>query len=394
MEDPQGFAIEYGPDLGAQSPFRPPPLAMSLPIYSVDDARRFARCRMPRIVFDYIDGAAGHETAAALNRQRLEEKRLQPRVLVNVDSRSLSKTLLGRTYALPFGIAPMGMCNLSWPGADLLLANAAVRHNLPLVLSTMSSTSLESVADVVGDNGWFQLYMGQSEEQAMALVDRAATAGYQTLVLTVDVPQVAPRLRDLRNGFKAPLRIGPKQFIDFALHPRWSLTTLKTGAPNLANFGEAGFDRDASRGAVDWGFLNRLRRRWRGSLVIKGVLDATDAVRIRDAGVEGIYISNHGGRQLDSAPAAIDRLPVIREAVGPDLLLLFDSGVRSGESIVKALASGADYVFLGRPFLYGLGADAGHGLEQVIEIVRNETSVCLAQLGCTDINEVHQGMLL
>jgi len=367
---------------------------MSLPIYSVDDARRFARRRMPRIVFDYIDGAAGQESAAALNRRRLEEKRLQPRVLVNVESRSLSKTLFGQTCALPFGIAPMGMCNLSWPGADLLLANAAVRHNMPLVLSTMSSTSLERIADVVGDNGWFQLYMGQSEEQAMSLVDRAATAGYQTLVLTVDVPQVAPRLRDLRNGFKAPLRIGPKQFIDFALHPRWSLTTLNAGAPELANFGEAGFDRDANRGAVDWDFLDRLRGRWQGKLVVKGVLDATDAVRIRDAGVDGIYVSNHGGRQLDSAPAAIDRLPVIRAAVGADLPLLFDSGVRCGESVVKALASGADYVFLGRPFLYGLGADAGRGLEQVIDIVRNETSVCLAQLGCTDINEVNQGMLL
>lgn len=367
---------------------------MSLPIHCVDDARRLARRRMPRIIFDYIDGAAGQESAAALNRRRLEEQRLQPRVLVNVESRSLSMTLLGRSYDLPFGIAPMGMCNLSWPGADLLLAKAAVRHNLPMVLSTMSSTSLESVADAVGENGWFQLYMGQSEEQAMGLVDRAAAAGYQTLVLTVDVPQVAPRLRDLRNGFKAPLRIGPKQFIDFALHPRWSLTTLKTGAPDLANFGDAGFDRDASRGAVDWDFLDRVRKRWQGSLVVKGVLDAGDAVRIRDAGVDGIYISNHGGRQLDSAPAAIDRLPVIREAVGADFCLLFDSGVRSGESVVKALANGADFVFLGRPFLYGLGAGAARGLEQVIEIVRNETSVCLAQIGCTDINNVDNRMLL
>lgn len=306
-------------------------------------------------MFDFVDGAVGQEEAARRNQTAFAQIRLQPRVLVNVENRSLSKEFLGINMALPFGIAPMGMCNLAWPDADRLLAQEAQRRGIPLCLSTAASTSIEEMAKLAGNRAWFQLYV-QSPEVGFEMTQRAAAGGYDVLVLTVDVPQVSRRIRDLRNGFQIPFRLGPRQILDFACHPGWSLATLIKGIPKPRNFDQhedgRGFHRSASRGKVDWDFLDRLRERWKGKLVVKGVLSPTDALRIKAAGADAIYVSNHGGRQLDSAPAAIDALGPIRAAVGRDYPLLFDSGLRSGEDIVKALALGADFVMLGRPFLY------------------------------------------
>jgi L-lactate dehydrogenase (cytochrome) len=203
---------------------------------------------------------------------------------------------------------------------------------------------------------------------------------------------IAPRPREQRNGFQSPIKIGPKQFFDFATHPQWSIRTLLIGVPALANnlqnsSGEK-FVRNESRGKVDWGFLDRLRQRWKGKLIVKGVLSAQDAVRIRDAGVDAVYVSNHGGRQLDSAPAAIAMLPGIRAAVGDDYPIIFDSGVRNGEAVIKALALGADFVMLGRPFLYGIGAAGAQGLEAVIELLIKQIDTTLAQLARPDINDI------
>ena len=314
-----------------------------------------------------------------------------PRVLVNVENRSYQKTLFGQTWNLPFGIAPMGMCDLTWPGADAMLSRAAKQYGIPLVLSTMASSSIETTAARAGEHAWFQLYVGQSEDVAFDLVDRAETVGYTNLMLTVDVPEIGSRPREQRNGFQSPVRIGPKQFFDFAFHPQWSLRTLQAGIPKLANVNVAGgkeFKRNEARGKVDWEFLARLRERWPGKLIVKGVLGCEDSVRIRDAGVDAVYVSNHGGRQLDSAPAAIQMLPQIRDAVGSEYPLLFDSGVRNGEAVIKALALGADFVFIGRPFLYAMGADGYSGLQQMIELIRSQVDISLAQLGCTDINDI------
>ena len=303
---------------------------MSSGIYTFGDARRLARKKMPRMIFDYVDGSALDENACRGNVERLDALRLLPRVLINVEQRVLSREIFGRKWSLPFGIAPMGMCNLTWPGGDAMLARAAMEFDIPIVLSTMASSDIETTARRTDSRAWFQLYVGQSEEVAMDLVARAEKSGYEHLVLTVDVPEIGMRPRERRNGFKSPVRIGPREFIDFALHPRWSLTTLAAGVPTLANVNVPGgkeFKRDEARGKVDWAFLERLRARWKGTLTVKGVLGGEDAMQIRDAGADGVWISNHGGRQLDSVPAAIDCLPRVRAAVGPDFPLLFDSGV-------------------------------------------------------------------
>ncbi len=366
--------------------------------FTLDEARVAAKRRQPAIIFDYIDGAAGNEIAAALNRERLERIRLQPRVLLNVENRNIKKTCLGHEWDRPFGIAPMGMCDLAWPGADKMLAAAARRYNIPLGLSTMASSNIEVTRQRAGECAWFQLYVGQSEEIAFDMVRRAGDAGYDTLILTVDVPMVAARPREQRNGFQAPLKIGVKQFLDFATHPRWSVSTLLKGAPTVAN--NAGghtsgeFVRNESRGKVDLQFLDRLRERWKGNLAVKGVLSADDATLIREAGADAIYVSNHGGRQLDGAPAAIDTLPTIRAAVGDDCTILFDSGVRSGESIVKALALGADFVMLGRPFLYAIGGGGERGLSDVIETLTRQVDTTLAQIGRPDIHDVDRSVVV
>ena len=366
-------------------------------IFSASDARRLAKRRLPRMIFDFIDGSAGEERACALNVETIEALRMLPRVLINVEDRNYQKTFFEQNWNLPFGIAPMGMCDLTWPGADAMLARAARHYGIPLVLSTMSSSSIETTAERAGEHAWFQLYVGQSEEVAYHLIERAETVGYTNLILTVDVPSIGSRPREERNGFQSPFRIGPRQFFDFAMHPQWSLTTLKTGMPRLANVNVPGgqqFKRNEARGLVDWDFLARLRERWPGNLIVKGVLDCEDAVRIRDAGADAVCVSNHGGRQLDSVPAAIQMLPRIRAAVGADFPLLFDSGIRNGEGVLKALASGADFVLIGRPFLYAMAADGYPGLQQLIELFSSQIDNSLAQLGCRDIDNIDSSYML
>ena len=374
---------------------------MTKKYYCVDDFRVGAQQRMPRVIFDYVDGAAGFETSSRLNREVIEQVRLLPRVLVDIRQRELAKKFLGRTWGLPFGIAPMGMCNLAWPNTDKVFAAAAVDHGIPVCLSTFGSSSIEDMGESASGNGWFQLYVGPSVDDAMDLVQRAKNTGYEYLVLTVDVPVVSIRPREQRQGFEAPFRMRPRQFVDFATHPQWVFHTLVDGVPKPVNVLPANtvvnkptFTRNEIRGHIDWQFLDQLRERWTGKLILKGVLSADDAVRIRDAGVDAVYVSNHGGRQLDAAPAAIDVLPEIRQAVGGDYPLIFDSGLRSGEGIVKALALGADFVMLGRPFLYASGADGQRGVFRLVDMLKSELLLALAQIGCTDVSHLDQNVLV
>lgn len=352
-------------------------------IHSAADARRLARRRLPWMIFDYIDGSAGAETGADRNRAAMDALTLRPRILRNVSDRSLGTRLFGANAGRPFGIAPMGMCNLSGPGADLMLARLAARHRVPHGVSTVASTPMERIIEVAEGNAWFQLYFTGDGSGTFKLVERAKAAGYQTLVLTVDVPEVGRRPRELRHGFKMPFRIGPRQFIDFALHPRWSLSSLVAGKPQMANFQMPGyeFDRTESRARADWDTLARLRDMWPGNLVVKGVLDAEDAVMLRDAGVDAIQVSSHGARQLESAPAPITMLPLIRAAVGDSFPLFYDSGLRSGEDALKALKAGADFVFFGRILQFAIAAAGEPGLTRLWDVLSDEMSIAMAQIG-------------
>ncbi|UWR24555.1 alpha-hydroxy acid oxidase [Sulfitobacter sp. S190] len=365
-------------------------MAAAAHIHSAMDARRLAKRRLPWMIFDYIDGAAGAETGAARTRAALDAITLRPRVLRDVSQRSLATTLFGAPADMPFGIAPMGMCNLSAPGADLMLARLAARHSIPHGVSTVASTPLEKIIEVAQGHAWFQLYFSGDGTGTFKLVERARSAGYKTLVLTVDVPEVGRRPRELRHGFKMPFRIGPRQFIDFALHPRWSLTSLAAGKPQMANFDMPGysFDRTESRARATWDTLARLRDMWPGNLVVKGVLDARDAQALQRAGVDAIQVSSHGARQLESAPAPIDVLPDIRAAVGPDFPLFYDSGLRSGEDVLRALTRGADFTFFGRSLQFAMAAGGEAGLNQLWSVFKSELSIAMAQCGLQDLQNV------
>ena len=356
-------------------------------IHSAEDARRLARRRLPWMVFDYIDGAAGNEAGAARNRAALDAITLRPRILRDVSARSLAKSVFGVPAQRPFGIAPMGMCNLSGPGADLMLARLAAHYQVPHGVSTVASTLMEKIIEVAEGHAWFQLYFSGDGTGTFKLVERAKAAGYETLVLTVDVPEVGRRPRELRHGFKMPFRIGPRQFVDFALHPRWSIASLIAGKPQMANFQMDGFefDRTESRARADWDTLRRLRDAWPGNLVVKGVLDAEDALRLKESGVDAIQVSSHGARQLESAPAPIAMLPEIRKAVGPEFPLFYDSGLRSGEDALKALLQGADFVFFGRILQFAIAAGGEAGLARLWEVLSEELSIAMAQTGLCEL---------
>lgn len=359
-------------------------------IHSAHDARHLARRRLPRMIFDYIDGAAGGEMGAKRNRAALDALTVRPRILRDVSQRSLATELFGATAQRPFGIAPMGLCNLSAPGADLMLARLAARYQVPLGVSTVASTPMDEMFETAEGHAWFQLYFSGDGGIAFKLVERAKAIGYQTLVLTVDVPEVGRRPRELRQGFTMPFRIGPKQFIDFALHPRWSIATLINGRPQLANFQAPGFafDRSESRGRATWDTLARLRDMWPGKLVVKGVLDAEDALTAKKAGVDAIQVSSHGARQLESAPEPIRMLPQIRKAVGNDVAVFYDSGVRSGEDILKALALGADFAFVGRILQFAIAAGGEEYLGHMWNVLSDELSIAMAQIGATNPKEL------
>ncbi len=370
----------------------------STKIHTIDDAIRLSKKRLPKLVFDFIDGASGDDKLAEINSKALDQIRLEPKVFRNVENRNLSKKIFDFHFDYPFGFAPMGMTNLSWPEADKMIAKESAYNNIPTCVSMASSTTLEDMFTFSEGHSWMQIYIFQSEEFIMELLKRAESIGYKVLILTVDVPILSRRARDDRNGFGYPFKIGPKQFLDFALHPQWSLTTLFKGAPQPMNYvtsksGDQIFRRKESRGATDWNTLKRVREAWKGKLIIKGVMNSEDALKIKEAGADAIQVSNHGGRQLDSATASINALPLIRKALGDDFPILFDSGIRSGSDILRALALGANFVMFGRPLMYAIGADGARGLRRIINLIKEELSTNLGLVGLTDINEVDKKII-
>ena len=287
-------------------------------IYDYAGVRARAKARLPWMVFDYIDGAAGRGTGIDRNRAALDAFVLEPRVLVDVSARDVGLNVFGQRSDLPFGISPMGMCNLAHPKADFAFAQLGAETGAPIGVSTVGSTDLERMWDWSKGTAWFQLYFSGDGSGTLDLAARAKDAGYQTLVLTLDVPEVGFRPRELRRGFKMPFRLGLGQFVDFALHPRWSLHSLMAGVPRMATFDKPGysFDRTASRGRADWAFFDRLRKIWPGKLVAKGVTHMDDARRLLGAGADAIQVSSHGARQLESGPALSPRCKPCAKAWG------------------------------------------------------------------------------
>ena len=366
-------------------------------IHSIEEARMVAKKRVPRLMFDFVDGASGDEKLYENNSIALDQIRLQPKVLRNVEKRIIKKEILGLKYDQPFGFAPMGMCNLTWPGADKMLAKESLSSNVPMCVSMASSTSLEKMYDHSKGNVWLQLYNFQDEDFVMELLERAEKTGYKVAILTVDVPIQFRRAKDNRNGFTVPFNLGVKQFIDFATHPVWSLSTLLYGIPKPMNYETSKkgnkFVRSESRGATDWNTLKRIREKWKGKLIIKGVMSSDDALKIKSEGADAIQVSNHGGRQLDSATTSIEALPIIRNALGKDFPIIFDSGIRGGSDIVRALAMGADFTMIGRPLMYGIGADGASGLKRVVDIIKDELSTSLGLVGLTDIKDISSDII-
>ena len=364
--------------------------------WGIEAWRQRARARLPRIVFDYLDGGAEAEIALADNRTALDRLSLLPRVLRDVSRPDPATDLLGFRSSMPVAIAPTGINGLLWPDGDLALAAAAAGAGVAFALSTASNASIDRVARHGGTPPWFQLYITE-RTLADRLVDLADAAACPVLMLTVDVPVGGLRPRDRRNGFGLPLRWTPRLVADLVRHPRWTWS-MRAGTPAFENLNLALGDADPTRQAgllarnmdasFAWEDLAALRRRWPRKLVVKGILHADDARRALDLGVDGIVVSNHGGRQLDGAPATATVLPEIAAAVGGRMTLLVDGGIRRGEDVLKLLALGADGVLLGRATLYGLAAAGQAGVAAVLESLRDDLLRGMTLSGAADVGAV------
>ncbi len=301
---------------------------------------------------------------------------------------NLQTRLLGRTYGLPVGFAPMGLCGLACANADRFMASVARDTDIPTCLSTAGSISLEDLAEQAQSQAWFQFYGTGDREFAEALLDRADRSGYTNLVITVDVPVLARRVRDLRNGLVFPFRLRPRHVLDLARHPGWLIPILLHGIPGPANYSGTTFVRDHNRSYVDWSFVAAIRQRWSGNVIVKGVMHAGDAERLVDMGMDAIWVSNHGGRQLDSVPATADVLPGIRERIGNKVPIIVDGGIQTGDDIVTALALGANFTMIGRAAFLALAAGRKQGLELFVQCLAAETRTVMAQLGARGIGEI------
>ena len=357
---------------------------------SVDDYRILAKRRLPRMVFDYLDGGAESERGLHRNLRAFASINFAPRRLVDVSQRSSSLSLFGRTLPTPFVVAPTGLNGALWPDGDVALARAARRAGIPFVLSTASNATIEGVAERAGGDLWFQLYVVQ-RDLAQQLVGRAKEAGYRVLVLTVDVSVNGKRERDLRNGFAIPFRQTPRSVLDALTHPKWTLRQIRHGLPQLANFAsanaidvnaQAALMRRQMDASFRWEDLQALRDAWPGTLVVKGIMTPADANRCRELGIDAVVLSNHGGRQIEDVQAPIDVLAEISNQNGMPLLV--DGGIRRGADAVKALALGAKAVLLGRAILYGLAAAGEEGASHVLQILAAELDTTLALVGCPD----------
>ncbi len=365
---------------------------------NTDDVADLAQRYLPRIAFDFIDGGVDGEDGLVRNREAFQRYRLVPRFLVDVEKRSQATTLFGRTYASPFGVSPMSIAGFFRPGADLMIARAAAACDVPYIMSSASCSSIESAVAEAPRNSWFQVYGTRNPDITTDLVRRATALNVPVLVLTVDTPVIGKRERNLRNGFRRPMKMTPGVILQGLARPAWTYRYLKgQGIPLMENWApyappgaDAGtvadlYGSQTPSPGQTWDVLRSVRRLWAGPLVVKGILDHRDALKCVELGADGILVSNHGGRQLDAAPAPIDVLPRIADAVGDRAVLLIDSGFRRGSDIAKALCLGARAAFIGRPIMFGAAAAGEAGVRKVLDLYRQEFSLLMGQMGWTDV---------
>jgi L-lactate dehydrogenase (cytochrome) len=372
---------------------------------SVADLRRIAKRRLPGGVFDYIDGAAEDERTLHANERAFAETTFRPRVLRGVTNVKLESKILGAPLAYPLALAPTGFTRIADPQGELAVARAAARAGLPYTLSTLSTRSIEEVRAVSDGRLWFQVYVWRDRGLVKEMIERAAAARYEALVLTVDSAVLGRRERDVRRGFSLPPAIGPRTIIDGALHPAWTWAFVRSEPIRFANV----VGRDVGDGAspvtlsdyintqfdpeLSWRDVEWLRSVWSGPIVIKGIQTVDDARLAADAGVQAIALSNHGGRQLDGAPAALSLVAPVADAVGGRIEIICDGGVRRGSDIVKALAAGADACMAGRAYLYALGAAGERGVERMLEWFRADLVRTMMLVGADDVAGLDRSVL-
>ena len=375
--------------------------------YNVADLREAARRRLPKGVFQYLDLGTEDLVALRNNRYFLDQTKLLNKVLVDVSAIDTSTEIFGKKINLPLAVAPTGIAGLTWYEGELELAKAAAKAGVPFTLATGSNTAMEKVAEVPGSRNWFQLYMWREKELSYEVVRRAHRAGFEALIWTVDMGLGANREHNKRNGFNTPYKLNAKSVIDMLLHPEWMLTVMgkymaTTGMPKHANYppqfqqsitGKVSATKALRADQVSFDDVNRLRDIWPGKLIIKGVMRPDDAEKCVERGADGIVVSNHGGRNMDSAPATLDVLPGIVKAVGHKTNVIVDSGVRRGSDLVKCLALGAKLALTGRATLYGVGAGGQAGAEKALAILKDELRRTMSYVGCATTNEIDEDCL-
>ena len=375
--------------------------------YSIADLRAAAERRLPRGVFQYVDKGTEDQLAVDNNRQTLDNTKLLHRVLTDVSDVRTESELFGESVAMPLIIAPTGVAGMCWYEGELQLAKAAAKAGVPFTLATGSNTSMEKVAEQAGGKLWFQLYMWREKELSYELVKRAARAGFETLIWTVDIPHKPNREHDQRNGFSMPYQLNARSVIDALRHPEWLATVLGRymagpGMPRHVNFpdqyqqkftGRATVAKALQADRLSWEDVDRLREIWPGKLIVKGVMRVDDARQAAARGVDGIVVSNHGGRSMDSAPSTLDVLPGIAAAVGARTTVLVDSGIRRGSDIVKCLALGAKGVLTGRATLYGVGAGGEAGAAKALSILKSEMKRTMAYVGCQRVAQLSDDVI-
>ncbi|PWR00377.1 alpha-hydroxy acid oxidase [Leucothrix pacifica] len=364
---------------------------------AISDLEYKAKRRIPHFAWEYLDSGTGVEDCVPRNRAAFSDVILTPKFMQGVFEPETKTSLFGVDYDLPFGVAPVGLTGLMWPAAEKILAKSAAQYRIPYTLSTVATEAPESIAPLVDGMGWFQLYPPRREALRKDILKRAKDNGFTTLVVTADVPTGSTRERQTRAGVTVPPKTGLRTVFHSAMRPRWTMETLRYGQPAFRGLEKYLDAKDMQNmtafmvkelgGSLDWDYLKLVRDEWDGPIVLKGILDVEQAKMAVAAGLDGVVVSNHGGRQCDGVPASLHVLPEIKAAVGDDIKVLFDSGVRTGLDIIRAIALGADFVLLGRPFMYGVAALGHAGGNHVIEILSNDLRNNMSQLGCRRLDE-------